>query len=226
MAKEDALLNVELISKYRLQLVNRFCSRYRSKNTPLDGQYSSQHQTENSTYLLTQKFKRRIDHHLTYNDRYKYIECRVPKTGTSRRGRFMWTLNHNETAFNEAKYVHPFRDKYVTLLKGLSVDDIRTKLDSYTKFLFVRDPISRFISGYIGKIRSQKLDYLNSVKKARIAANETDQNKPLSFRAFAEYVATLADRGRHIRNAHFSGCLNFCEVCFVNYSFIGKNLAI
>ncbi|XP_075248159.1 carbohydrate sulfotransferase 12-like [Convolutriloba macropyga] len=134
----------------------------------------------------------------------------------------MWTLNHNETAFNEAKYVHPFRDKYVTLLKGLSVDDIRTKLDSYTKFLFVRDPISRFISGYIGKIRSQKLDYLNSVKKARIAANETDQNKPLSFRAFAEYVATLADRGRHIRNAHFSGCLNFCEVCFVNYSFIGR----
>ena len=79
----------------------------------------------------------------------------------------MWTLNHNESNLSERHHAHPSHDPAVKLLKNLSIGQAVEKLRGYTSFVFVRDPIVRFISGYMGKIRSQKLDSEKFMATAR-----------------------------------------------------------
>lgn len=221
LIEEEQLKDVASISKYRLELLERFCSIYRSKISHSRNNVIDNFESNPAQYNSTVQFKRLLEHHLIYNDRYRFIECRVPKTGTSKRGRYMWNLNHNEP-FSEDVYIHPYKDSEITQLRHLEAKEIDTRVRNYTNFLFVRDPISRLISGYLGKIRSRKFDGFGFVRKARRLANETDVRKPLSFRGFAIYMSYLADRGRQVPNAHFSGCISYCHVCYVNYSFIGR----
>ena len=134
--------------------------------------------------------------------------------------RYMWPLFHHE-AYNLKTYMHPFRDPKVLKLTQLSMPEIEKRLQTYTKFLFVRDPIVRFISGYRGKIASKKMDRLYFVQRAREISNETDESKPLSFNGFAKYAARMSAMGKRIPNLHFDGYFSFCGSCVINYTFIG-----
>ena len=79
----------------------------------------------------------------------------------------MWTLNHNVSRFSEEHCVHPVFDPRVKLLQSLSIGQAMEKMRSYTSFVFVRDPIARFIAAYMGKIRSHKMDSRKFVAEAR-----------------------------------------------------------
>ena len=141
-------------------------------------------------------------------------------TGTSQRGRLMWNLNHNESS--SVKFVHPLFDRSLKQLAKLPNDLAEEKLKTYTNFLFVRDPIVRFVSGYLGKIRSRKFDRLPSIVFARKFANETNKKVPLSFAGFSKYLAHLSDLGKQFPNGHFRGSASMCQICHIDYTFIGQ----
>ena len=71
--RENQLGNMQSISDYRLELLNRFCSQFKlKKNTQLN-----ETQVKSVKDLLEGAPHRNV----IYNDRFKFVECRVPKTG-------------------------------------------------------------------------------------------------------------------------------------------------
>ena len=201
---------MEDISRSRIQHYNDYCA----KHAKIDSEAKRRRTSMRAVHYCH-------SNHFSYSDQYKFVECRVPKTGTSARGRYMWSLFHHEP-FDEEKYSHPFQDKMVHKLVFLPIGQVEKRLRSYTTFLFVRDPMVRFISGYRVKIKSQKMDRTNFVRMARKMVNETDKSKPLSFEGFAKYAAMLHDNGKTIPNLHFDGYFESCGKCMINYTFIGK----
>ena len=155
----------------------------------------------------------------TYSDSFKFIECRVPKSGTTKRAEWLWPIFHSTPYSRYAP--HPTADRLVPKLDNLGFSQIKEKLRNYTSFMFVRDPIVRFISGYLSKIQSQKFENRPILKEARKFLNDTDLSRPLSLGEFARYIAGLYDLGKEIPNKHFAGYFNFCGKCAINYTFIG-----
>ena len=159
--------------------------------------------------------------HFSYHDLYKFVECRVPKTGTSERGRYMWPLFHHKP-YRQETYRHPYGDRFVPKLPRIPISEVEERLKSYQTFLFVRDPMTRFVSGYLGKIRPNKTSWSNIIKRARAASNETNMEKPLSITAWAMFAAKMFEARGRIGNFHFDSYYLLCGECFVNFTFIGE----
>ena len=89
------------------------------------------------------------DHPIIVNDEYKVIFCYIPKVACSQWKRVFLALD-NRTDVDD---VHDGKH-YKFLFNDYSDEDIKVRLQSYFKFLFVREPLERLLSAYNDKWRS------------------------------------------------------------------------
>ncbi|XP_060769998.1 carbohydrate sulfotransferase 12-like [Neoarius graeffei] len=176
---------------------------------------------------------------LLVDDRHGIIYCYVPKVGCTAWKRIMIVLS-------ESLKVHgvPYRDPAdipIEQVHGSSVQHLnaypkavmKQKLETYKKFMFVRDPFVRLISAYRDKIQTNNIFYkrisLDIVKKfgnisippSSIKEAHTDGIVP-SFEHFIQYILSLAESNYTKFDEHWRQVIHLCHPCLIDYDFIGK----
>ena len=94
------------------------------------------------------------------DDRLRYIYCKVEKVACTTWKRTLLWLTGNFTSQQAANLdffrVHnkQFLYSYLRPLSAYTSQEIRDRLDSYFKFMFVRDPLERLVSAFRDKMFS------------------------------------------------------------------------
>ena len=142
---------------------------------------------------------------LVYSDRFKLIGCKLPKVASTNIRRLMYTLDHlsytndvNRVGQAAAKSWHIIPEELN--FKQMSV--LKRKLDTYTKFLIIRNPIERLVSAY----RDKRPRFLFKYKT-------TSFNKWLVKMILNTPVAKF--------NRHVMPFSQWCKPCSMTYDFVG-----
>ncbi|XP_064615395.1 carbohydrate sulfotransferase 14-like [Liolophura sinensis] len=125
----------------------------------------------------------------------------------------------------------PARSTHAGLLETFQkkgFDEIHQVLSISTKFMFVREPYSRLVSGYIDKIFTPRPAYRglrNEIKNFGIRGNKTkvvsDCALDITFTQFVVFlVGKIAENTW--RNGHFVPMYDMCRPCEVQFDIIGK----
>ena len=158
---------------------------------------------------------RRNLRHIMVNDEFKVLYCYVPKVACS-----LW-----KTVFlaldNKANVEDNHDRKHFKFLTQFSEDEIGFRLQTYYKFIFVREPFERLLSGYQDKFANNFWNWVENPRYSReIVENFRRQdptaNDKVTFEKFISYVIDNDDR-----NEHWDTFYNLCHPCDINYDFIG-----
>ena len=162
----------------------------------------------------------RYDHPIIVNDEYKVIFCYIPKVACSQWKRVFLALDNRI----DVDDVHDNKH-YKFLLYDYSDEDIKVRLKSYFKFLFVREPLERLLSAYNNKfvnnqwpwtrIQSYKTKILERYEQDELSSNSSDQD--LTFKKFIYYVSDVGFDA----DAHWRSYGSICHACDIEYDFIG-----
>ena len=143
----------------------------------------------------------RYNHPIIVNDEYKVIFCYIPKVACTQ-WKLVFLALDNRTDVGD---LH--NDKhYKFLFYDYSDEDIKVRLQSYFKFIFVREPLERLLSAYNSKfvnkqwprklIESYKTKILERYKQDEPSSSSSDQD--LTFSKFIYYVSDVGfDRNPH-----------------------------
>ena len=118
------------------------------------------------------------------------------------------------------------REFNISWLKFSRAKDIKHRLKTYFKFLVVRHPFDRLVSGYKDKLANSNIHYERSLGKKilkMIHPNLTKrvlrQGKGVTFPEFVKYIIS---NGNHIKDPHFRNMHELCYPCHIQYDYIAK----
>lgn len=105
----------------------------------------------------------------------------------------------------------------------------RRRLPTYFKFMFVRNPFTRFLSAYNDKFRSMRQfnnSYLGLSLKKTTENDIGNMSYPtdteyVSFKEFVSYVVAFMIPKERV-NPHWSSMQTWCDPCAVQYDYLGK----
>lgn len=126
----------------------------------------------------------------------------------------------------QIKGIHAY-EGYQTA-KRLPFDKIYQVLSHSTKFMFVREPFERLLSGYVDKLFSPNAAYWNFIGKYIVskfrenASNHSAEcGHDITFQEFVEYFIYSQSTNER-RDAHFVPSFEHCRPCEIEYDYIGK----
>ncbi|XP_064298889.1 carbohydrate sulfotransferase 9 isoform X2 [Phalacrocorax carbo] len=160
-------------------------------------------------------------------DRHKVLYCEVPKAGCSNWKRVLMVLNGLAASAHNISHDDVHYGKHLRKLDSYDLKGIYTRLNTYTKTIFVRDPIERLVSAFRDKFEHPNSYYhpvfgKAIIKKYRHNANE-EALKTGSGVKFKEFVQYLLDSHRPVgMDIHWEQVSKLCYPCLINYDFIGK----
>ena len=169
-----------------------------------------------------------------YDDNKKIVFCYVPKIGSTK-WRYTFLLLNGKISFN-AKL--PKGALMPTMLKGLSKIEREKRLADYFKYVIVRNPMERLVSGYINIINKPlKLNGLNREENTveRLKTDILLKMRPEEYNAwlkngrkgiitasFPEFIQFLNFVNLNTCNQHIRPIIHHCHPCAVNYDFYGN----
>ncbi|XP_064818978.1 carbohydrate sulfotransferase 12-like [Oncorhynchus masou masou] len=189
--------------------------------------------------------------HLIVDDRHEIIYCYVPKVACTNWKRVMVVLSEGLLAPDGQPYrdpqalppdlihnssLHLTFSKFWRRYGRLSRHLMRVKLQSYTKFLFVRDPFVRLISAFRNKFQQPNEDfyrqfgsvmlrrYGNESGTSRVpesAAEAFEAGIQPSFPEFVRYLLDPQTEQEQPFNEHWRQVYRLCHPCQIHYDFIG-----
>ncbi|XP_058249123.1 carbohydrate sulfotransferase 12-like [Hemibagrus wyckioides] len=177
---------------------------------------------------------------LLVDDRHGIIYCYVPKVACTTWKRIMIVLSESLKVYGV-----PYRnllDVPIEQVHGSSLQQLnaypkvvmKQKLETYQKFLFVRDPFVRLISAYKDKFQSlnqifYRKDGMYILKKFGHVSNPPAsveqahaQGIVPSFYNFIQYILSLPAVHYTKFDEHWRQTLHLCHPCAIDYDFIGK----
>ena len=165
--------------------------------------------------------RRDLFKHLLFDDKYKIIYCFIPKTGCTKMKTLFLLLQglySLEQLFNKT-VTHKNYLKKVKTLADLSVEERSVRLKSYYKFMIVRDPLERFVSGYrnkIGRSHAPKrfIKLQKDIMKDIHRYGFFFKRNP-SFSEFVQYFLAHNE----VFDDHFKPMVDICHPCYVKYHF-------
>lgn len=239
----DITLSIKEISPVRLP-------GYPVLSTCVPGNYSRLAHTHNTTsadvgnqqttkdsvadgYELARRLRSRCNV-ITYRDEVKVFgvfehgnvqTCIIWKIGTTfiKRLYMIKDLPQYRDLINP--YDIPFDKRYVPKIKTVTSDPEKVR------FMFVRHPYNRLLSGFVDKLFAPNPIYWKLIGKPAITVIRK-QPSALSLKCahdvtFKEYVSYVVknldpDERRSNRDPHFDRMTTLCRPCGVNYDFVGK----
>lgn len=169
---------------------------------------------------------------LIVDDRNRILYCYVPKVACTNWKRVMLILTGrtNETSPLSIRSDSVHRMNVFTKLSQLEPDAIRHRLQTYTKFLFVRHPIERVLSAFRNKFQKnytssayfKKRFGVKIIKKYRQGIDPAQVPATGDGVKFPEFVSYLIDTKRSQLNEHWAPVSDMCHPCAVRYQIIGK----
>ena len=122
----------------------------------------------------------------------------------------------------ESRDAHNKSRGYFRYLNEYSASEIIMRLNTYYKFLFVRDPFRRLASAYRNKfVESYNMTFFERVYGRYIIRKfrtSFSQDTRISFQEFINYILDGKDE---VMNTHWQLYDKLCRPCLVWYDFIG-----
>ncbi|XP_052387498.1 carbohydrate sulfotransferase 8-like isoform X2 [Carassius gibelio] len=169
-------------------------------------------------------------HHVSriyVEDRHKLLYCEVPKAGCSNWKRILMVLAGVANSTREINHVAVHYDNHLKRLDSFDHQGITSRLETYTKVVFVREPMERLVSAFRDKFESPNSYYhpvfgKPIISKYRVNASQTalKTGSGVTFREFMHY---LLDVHRPVgMDIHWEAANQLCSPCHLHYDFIGK----
>ncbi|XP_022080480.1 carbohydrate sulfotransferase 11-like [Acanthaster planci] len=178
--------------------------------------------------------------HLLVDDRHRFVFCEVRKVSSIAWRRVLDAL---ASAYPAG---HSVGGMGLRRLGTYSAHQRERRLSEYTKFLFVRDPMLRLVSGWRDKflVGPQRHNYQSSwgakirgYSKHRARNNSSSdsvhgaqqlvlsssavEDQPVSFTEFVKYLTAGPPRSPLVRDMHWETYNSRCRPCLVRYDFVG-----
>lgn len=169
------------------------------------------------------------------DDARRLLYCEVPKVACTNWKRILLILtgrmNTTQPEALGSNDVHGRLEKtYLRRLDSFNINEIQHRLDTYYKFLFVREPFERILSAYHNKFTSRYNDMFKRVFGRKIVKNyrlnPTNESlhggHDVTFEEFVAYLLDPKTTKRRPFNAHWRQYYDLCQPCLVHYDLIGK----
>uniref|UniRef100_UPI00398EBFA8 carbohydrate sulfotransferase 8-like n=1 Tax=Pristiophorus japonicus TaxID=55135 RepID=UPI00398EBFA8 len=190
----------------RQRLVTEACVRYREPDAPLAAHHLSR---------------------LYVEDRHRLLYCEVPKAGCSNWKRVLMVLAGLAGSAAHIPHQAAHYGNALRRLDSFARPAAARRLRSYTKALFVREPLERLVSAFRDKFEQPNAYYRPLFGRAIIARyrpNATRQALATGAGVtFAEFVRYLLDARRPVGlDIHWEPVSRLCSPCRLRYDFIGR----
>ena len=155
-------------------------------------------------------------YNIIVDEKLKILFCYIPKIACTQWKTVMARLGGTETKL----WIHDPRN--FKFLGDYPTEEVDRILQTYFKFVFVREPFERLLSAYLDKFYSGDPDFHNNygreiIKKYRPGGNPEDRY--VTFDEFLNYVLHI---GKGYWNEHWQTYDKLCHPCGIQYNFIGK----
>ncbi|XP_069103791.1 carbohydrate sulfotransferase 14-like [Argopecten irradians] len=167
--------------------------------------------------------------HMIYDDKINLLFCHLPKVGSTFLKQVLHIIyghKHVQDPFSiEGNDAHtmPFKT-----FQDIHYDEALTILMRSTKFMFVRHPYTRMLSGYVDKFFTNNVQFWertgililknhrkNPSKKSKDCGHDS------TFPEFIKHVIESEISGNH-RDPHWYPMFDACRPCRLQYDVIGK----
>lgn len=183
--------------------------------------------TRNKSEIKPAMFKQ-----IYVDDKHKFLYCEIPKVACTNFKRMLLLLSGQVNASSpselEARAVHSYLGDKLQTLDRFSIKEIKQRLHTYYKFVFVRDPLERILSAFINKFTLKYNFYFHKRYGTRIIKRFRNNASPNSLIGghdvtFQEFVQYLLDpSASEPLNEHWRHYYKLCSPCVVQYDAIGK----
>lgn len=172
------------------------------------------------TAVKTSALQPKALNHFIVDNKHKVVYCYIPKVACT-----TWKKIMAQLVGLKSKSVHEQR---FNLLSFHSKAKVRSILQSYYKFLFVREPFERLLSAYKDKFTRKTnvwKKYAKKVKRSvglRLGTNSSTiaDNGEITFQEFITYLIDVNSKGGRF-NEHWRHYDSLCHPCNINFDYIG-----
>ncbi|XP_051058091.1 carbohydrate sulfotransferase 9 isoform X2 [Phodopus roborovskii] len=160
-------------------------------------------------------------------DKHRILYCEVPKAGCSNWKRVLMVLNGLASFALNISHDTVHYGKHLKTLDSFDLKGVHMRLNTYTKAVFVRDPMERLVSAFRDKFEHPNSYYhpvfgKAIIKKYRPNASAEALNNGSGVK-FKEFVYYLLDAHRPVgMDIHWEKVSKLCYPCLINYDFVGK----
>lgn len=185
----------------------------------------------------------RLLDHLLVDDGHRAIYCYVPKVSCTT-WKLLWGKLTGKQTPSDAYKIHYQTMEMSLLGQKLSREELRRKIQTYTKFLVVRHPLERLLSAFRNKLEGNgrparvfKRVYGAKIIREYRRGPETSRENTTSVEElekesakttgedvrFSEFVSFLLDKeDLAIVNEHWRPYESLCHPCALSYDVIAK----
>uniref|UniRef100_A0A672ZJ38 Carbohydrate sulfotransferase n=1 Tax=Sphaeramia orbicularis TaxID=375764 RepID=A0A672ZJ38_9TELE len=160
-------------------------------------------------------------------DKYKLLYCEVPKAGCSNWKRTLMVLAGQASNARSITHDTVHYNNHLNRLDSFDHKEIMHRLQTYTKVVFVREPLERLVSAYRDKFENPNNHYHNLFGKPIISKYRVNPSQEAlrtgNGVTFKEFVQYLLDVHRPVgMDIHWELANQLCHPCLIDYDFIGK----
>ncbi|XP_038069378.1 carbohydrate sulfotransferase 13-like [Patiria miniata] len=180
--------------------------------------------------------------HLLVDDRNRFLFCEIRKVSSIAWRRVLDAVSSVNNSSATGGGHRRSRTGGLRRLGTYSAEERERRLREYTKFLFVREPMLRLVSGWRDKFVAgpQRRDYrsswgprirryYNSQLTRHSSASQDTGHQPsasvedveISFPEFVKYLTAGPPRSPLMRDMHWEPYRSRCRPCLVRYDFVG-----
>lgn len=195
------------ILEERRQLMKKMCAKYKSS--------------------ISKTITRHHVKNIYVEDKYKLLYCQVPKAGCSNWKRTLMVLAGQASNVQSIKHDTVHYGNHLKTLDSFDRQGIMRRLETYTKVIFVREPLERMVSAYRDKFENPNNYYHSLFGKPIISKYRVNPSKSAlktgNGVTFQEFVQYLLDVHRPVgMDIHWEQANQLCNPCHIDYDFIGK----
>ncbi|XP_053252304.1 carbohydrate sulfotransferase 9 [Podarcis raffonei] len=208
LIKSNHWKSTDEMQEKRRSFLYDFCKRYTGKSRPL-------------THLT------RMVSRIYVEDKHKVLYCEVPKAGCSNWKRVLMVLSGVADSAANITHDAAHYGKHLRKLVSYNLKGIHKRLKTYTKVIFVRDPMERLVSAFRDKFEHPNSYYhpvfgKAIIKKYRLNADRVALATGSGVK-FKEFIQYLLDSHRPVgMDTHWEQISQLCYPCAINYDYIGK----
>ena len=139
------------------------------------------------------------------SENFNLMGCKLLKVGSTNIRRVFYTLDHlsNYSNVNDVRKGARSKVNYYMNKNNKTISELEPNvMTTYTKFMFVRDPLERLLSAY----------------RAHYPHGFFKKSKKISFKKFLDTVLSIPDKRI---NPHLVSFNRACNPCVIKYDFIG-----